>query len=61
MTEFRKTIKQIRDLATATDNIYLLHHIDKLEIQIQTELQFLIKQINFINKLKKQIKQQKKQ
>jgi len=61
MTEFRKTIKQIRDLATATDNIYLLHHIDKLEIQIKSELQFLIKQINFINKLKKQIKQQKKQ
>jgi len=57
----KETIKQIRNLATATDNVYLLHYIDKLEIQIQTELQFLIKQINFINKLKKQIKQQKKQ
>jgi len=57
----KETIKQIRNLATATDNVYLLHYIDKLEIEIQTELQFLIKQINFINKLKKQIKQQKKQ
>lgn len=36
----KKTIKQIKDLATATDNLYLLH---------------------LVNKLKKQIKQQKKQ
>jgi len=42
MTELRKTIKQIRDLATATDNSYLLHHINKLEIQIKTEVQSLI-------------------
>jgi len=38
MTELRKTIKQIRDLATATDNSYLLHYINKLEIEIQTEI-----------------------
>lgn len=34
----KQTIQQIRDLATATDNLYLLHHIDKLEIEIQTEI-----------------------
>jgi len=38
MTELRKTIKKIRDLATATDNSYLLHYINKLEIEIQTEI-----------------------
>jgi hypothetical protein len=42
MLEMLKTIEQIRDLATATDNIYLLHHINKLEIQIKTEIQSLI-------------------
>jgi len=49
MTEFRKTIKQIRDLATATDNSYLLHYIDKLEIEIQTEI--ANQKIELINKL----------
>ena len=34
----KETIKQIRDLATATDNIYLLHHINKLEIEIEKEI-----------------------
>ena len=33
-----ETIKQIRDLATATDNTYLLHKISILEIEIQTEI-----------------------
>lgn len=34
----KETIKQIRDLATATDNVYLLHHINKLEIEIEKEI-----------------------
>ena len=34
----KETIKQIRDLATATDNTYLLHKISILEIEIQTEI-----------------------
>jgi hypothetical protein len=34
----KQTIQQIRDFATATDNVYLLHYIDKLEIEIQTEI-----------------------
>jgi len=34
----KQTIQQIRDFATATDNVYLSHHIDKLEIEIQTEI-----------------------
>ena len=34
----KETIKQIKDLATATDNVYLLHHIDKLETQIEDEI-----------------------
>jgi hypothetical protein len=42
-----ETIKQIRNLATATDNVYLLHHIDKLEIEIKQEI---TKQINNKNK-----------
>tara|TARA_R110002153_G_scaffold12284_1_gene46146 strand:+ start:141 stop:284 length:144 start_codon:yes stop_codon:yes gene_type:complete len=33
-----QTIKQITDLATATDNTYLLHKISILEIEIQTEI-----------------------
>ena len=33
-----ETIKQIRELATATDNTYLLHKISILEIEIQTEI-----------------------
>jgi hypothetical protein len=34
----KETIKQIRDLATATENTYLLHKISILEIEIQTEI-----------------------
>ncbi len=30
----KETIKQIKDLATATDNLYLLHLVNKLEKQI---------------------------
>lgn len=33
-----ETIKQIIDLATATENTYLLHKISILEIEIQTEI-----------------------
>ncbi len=45
----KETIQQIRDFATATDNLYLLHHIDKLEIEIQTEIAH--EKIKLINKL----------
>jgi len=34
----KETIKQIRDFATVTDNLFLLHYINKLEIEIQTEI-----------------------
>lgn len=34
----KETIKQIRDFATAMDNIYLLHYMDKLEIEIEQEI-----------------------
>jgi hypothetical protein len=44
-----ETIKQIRNLATATDNVYLLHHIDKLEIEIEQEI--ANQKIELINKL----------
>ena len=45
----KQTIKQIKDLATATDNIYLWDIINKLENEIEDEI---IKQkIEFINKL----------
>lgn len=33
-----ETMKQIRDLATATENTYLLHKISILEIEIQNEI-----------------------
>tara|TARA_R110001632_G_scaffold192815_1_gene313665 strand:+ start:13 stop:156 length:144 start_codon:yes stop_codon:yes gene_type:complete len=33
-----ETIKQIRELATATENTYLLNKISILEIEIQTEI-----------------------
>ena len=45
----KETIKQIRDFATATDNAYLIHFIDKLEIEIQTEI--ANQKIQLINKL----------
>tara|TARA_R110001592_G_scaffold120993_2_gene325967 strand:- start:487 stop:642 length:156 start_codon:yes stop_codon:yes gene_type:complete len=44
-----QTIKQITDLATATDNTYLLHKISILEIEIQTEI--ANQKIELINKL----------
>tara|TARA_R110000737_G_scaffold270756_1_gene277907 strand:- start:333 stop:488 length:156 start_codon:yes stop_codon:yes gene_type:complete len=34
----KETIQQIRDLATVTENSYLLHKITILEIEIQTEI-----------------------
>ena len=33
-----ETIKQITELAIATENTYLLHKISILEIEIQTEI-----------------------
>ena len=33
-----KTIKQIKDLATATDNTYLLHLASKLEKEAKDEM-----------------------
>jgi hypothetical protein len=32
-----ETIKQIKDLATATDNLYLLHLVNKLKKQINNK------------------------
>ena len=32
-----ETIKQIKDLATATDNLYLLHLVNKLKKELLTE------------------------
>ena len=47
----KETIKQIRDLATATGNTYLLHHIDKLEIEIEIEQEITKQKIELIDKL----------
>jgi len=33
----KKTIKQIKDLATATDNFYLLHLVNKLKKEIKQQ------------------------
>ncbi len=33
----KKTIKQIKDLATATDNLYLLHLVNKLKKEIKQQ------------------------
>ena len=41
----KETIKQIKDLATATDNVYLYDIINKLEAEIEDE------KIQLINKL----------
>jgi len=32
-----ETVKQIKDLATATDNLYLLHLVNKLEKELKNE------------------------
>jgi hypothetical protein len=43
-----ETIKKIKDLATATDNLYLLHLIKKLKKQIkQQNKETTKKNINF--------------
>ena len=34
----KQTIQQIRDFATATDNVYLWDYINKLEIEIEEEI-----------------------
>lgn len=34
----KKTIQQIKDLATATENAYLLNKINKLEKEIKKEI-----------------------
>lgn len=34
----KETIKKIKDLAKATDNLYLLHYIERLEIEIKIEI-----------------------
>lgn len=34
----KETIKQIKDLATATDNVYLYDIINKLETEIEDEI-----------------------
>lgn len=34
-----ETIKQIKDLATVTDNTYLLHLASKLEKEVQDEME----------------------
>ena len=33
----KETIKQIKDLATATDNLYLLHLVNKLKKEINNK------------------------
>jgi len=44
----KKTIKQIKELATATDNLYLLHLVNKLKKQIKQQNKEATKQnINF--------------
>ena len=44
----KETIKQIKDLATATDNLYLLHLVNKLKKQIKKQDKEATKQnINF--------------
>ena len=44
----KETIRQIKDLATATENLYLLHLVKKLKKQIKKQNKLLTKQeINF--------------
>jgi hypothetical protein len=50
----KETIKQIKDLATATDNLYLLHLVKKLKKQIKRqnkEAKILVSLYNETNKL----------
>ena len=47
----KETIKQIRDFATATDNLYLLNKINILEGQIEVSIiEAKIEVINEFNK-----------
>ena len=48
-----ETIKQIRDFATATDNLYLLNKINILEGQI--EVSIIEAKIEVINEFNKQL------
>jgi hypothetical protein len=48
-----ETIKQIRDFATATDNLYLLNKINILEGEI--EVSILDAKIEVINEFNKQL------
>ena len=48
-----ETIKQIRDFATATDNLYLLSKINILEGQI--EVSIIEAKIEVINEFNKQL------
>jgi hypothetical protein len=44
----KETIKQIKDFATATDNLYLLHLVKKLKKQIKKQNNISTqKEINF--------------
>ena len=44
----KKSLKDIRNLATATDNLYLLHLVKNLKKQIKKQNKLLTKQeINF--------------
>jgi len=46
--KIRKSLKDIKNLATATDNLYLLHLVKKLKKQIKKQNQLLTQQeINF--------------
>tara|TARA_R110002153_G_C12977615_1_gene462166 strand:+ start:379 stop:570 length:192 start_codon:yes stop_codon:yes gene_type:complete len=46
--KIKKSLNDIRNLATATENIYLLHLVKKLKKQIKKQNELLTKQeINF--------------
>ena len=46
--KLKKSLKDIKNLATATDNLYLLHLVKNLKKQIKKQNKILIKQeINF--------------
>tara|TARA_R110000796_G_scaffold178764_1_gene295416 strand:- start:691 stop:849 length:159 start_codon:yes stop_codon:yes gene_type:complete len=49
----KETIKQIRDFATATDNLYLLNKINILEGEI--EVSIIEAKIEVINEFNKQL------
>jgi len=50
----KETIRQIKELATATDNLYLLHLVKKLKKQVKqqnNEVKILVSYYNERNKL----------